>query len=125
MDFTAIGLRTMLNDWSEARTHYLGLHTDAPDDTNELSGDGYARIALPPGLWTDTNDADSGDLTTNAAIVSALATSDWTEITHIAIYDAANGGNRLAADALTAAVQVDEDERFRMPAGDLTITASV
>jgi hypothetical protein len=98
---------------------YLGLFTSDPTETGsagtEVSGGGYARKAVTFTV--------SGNLATNSgAIEWDAATASFGTITHIAVLDAASGGNMIASSALTASKAIATDDIIRVPAGDLDIT---
>jgi len=98
---------------------YLGLFTSDPTETGsagtEVSGGGYARKAVTFTV--------SGNLATNSgAIEWDAATSSFGTITHIAVLDAASGGNMIASNALTTSKAIATDDIIRVPAGDLDIT---
>src|SRR6056297_2230751 len=97
---------------------YLGLFTSDPTDAEtgtEVSGGGYVREAATFSVTGDT-------ATTTAAIEWPVATASWGTITHVAVHDAATGGNIIAHAALTNAKTITTDDVFRIPAGDLDIT---
>jgi len=99
---------------------HVALFTAAPGETGggtELStvGTAYARQAATFTV--------SGNLATNSgAIEYPTATASWGTITHIAVFDAATGGNMLAYATLTASKTIASGDVFRIPAGDLDIT---
>ncbi|MBT4081995.1 MAG: hypothetical protein HN842_04305 [Gammaproteobacteria bacterium] len=83
----------------------------------EVSGGAYARQAMSM--------STTGDSSTNSAAVEyPTATASWGTVTHMAIYDAASGGNMLAHGALTASKIIDSGDVFRFPSGDVDITLS-
>ena len=107
-------------DWAPA-TIYLALYSDNPCDdntSNELNDaydGGYAREVI-------TFDASSsGDIQNSADVTFNQSTSDWSDITHFAIFDALTNGNMLAHGKLTTAATVTSGETFRVVAGNLTI----
>ena len=97
---------------------YIALFTDNPGEASggtEVSGGGYARQSATFTV--------SGNLATNAAAIEyAEATASYGTVTHIAIMDAASGGNQIAYAALTASKAIDTGDILRIPAGDLDIT---
>jgi hypothetical protein len=99
-------------------TLYLGLYTATPSDTGggtELSGSGYARLAMAMSV--------SGNTATNSAAEEfATATGSWGTITHVGVFDAATSGNLMAYGTLSASKVVATGDVFRIPAGDLDIT---
>ena len=96
---------------------YVALYTDDPTDNDtgtELSGGGYARKLVTFGTATD------GTVTTNADVIFAAATADWTAVTHVGIRDAATGGSLLFYGELSSSVTVVAGDNFRIAAGNLT-----
>ena len=98
---------------------YLALFTSDPTDTGaagtEVSGGGYVREAVAFTV--------SGNTATNSgAIEWDAATASWGTVTHIAVMDAASGGNMIASNALTSSKAIGTDDIIRVPAGDLDIT---
>ena len=98
---------------------YLGLFTSDPTETGsagtEVSGGGYARKAV-------TFTVSGNEATNSSAIEWDAATASFGTITHIAVLDAASGGNMIASSALTASKAIATDDIIRVPAGDLDIT---
>ncbi len=102
---------------------YVALSTADPTDDGsglaEPSGGSYARIS------TDENDWDvavSGALSNVADILSPQATASWGTITHIALFDAASGGNMLAHGPLGDSQAIGIGGQLRIPAGDLDVS---
>jgi hypothetical protein len=101
---------------------YVALHTAAPSDSNpsngELSGDGYARQSV-------TFSAASSGATANTADLDfGPASGNWGEITHFSVWSASSGGNALLHGALSAPVTINTNDSFKVPAGDLDVTAA-
>ena len=101
---------------------YVGLFTSYPTYTgslsNEVSGNAYASTAV---AFSVTN-----DLATNSAAVEFPAASggNWGTITHIGVIDASTSGNMIIHSALTTAKAINDGDVFRIPTGDLDITAA-
>jgi hypothetical protein len=104
-------------------TVYLALFTadnglEEGTITGEVSGGSYARQSV-------TLSAASGGASSNTAdITFPTATADWGTITHVALMDAASGGNVLMHSALDASKTVNNGDTFKINAGDLDITVS-
>jgi len=100
-------------------TVYLALFTTATTDAGggtEVSGGAYARQAV-------TLSAASGGASENSAEISfPQATADWGTITHVALMDAATGGNMLMHTALDESKTVNNGDTFKINAGDLDVT---
>jgi hypothetical protein len=101
---------------------YIGLFTSDPTDTGaagtEVSGFAYARTAA---TFTVT-----GDTATNSSAVEfpAAVGGNWGTIGWIGIMDASSGGNMIIHSALDTAKAINDGDVFRIPTGDLDITAS-
>lgn len=101
---------------------YIGLFTSDPTDTGsagtEVSGFSYARTAA---TFTVT-----GDTATNSSAVEFPAASggNWGTVGWIGIMDASSGGNMIIHSALDTAKAINDGDVFRIPTGDLDITAS-
>jgi hypothetical protein len=101
---------------------YIGLFTSDPTDTGsagtEVSGFSYARTAA---TFTVT-----GDTATNSSAVEFPAASggNWGTIGWIGIMDASSGGSMIIHSALDVAKAINDGDVFRIPTGDLDITAS-
>jgi len=102
---------------------YIGLFTSDPTDTGSAgtevsTGTGYAR--------TSVTFTVSGDTASNSAAVEFPAASggNWGTISHIGVMDAATGGNMIVHSALDTAKAINDGDVFRIPTGDLDITAA-
>jgi hypothetical protein len=83
-----------------------------------VSGSAYARTAATFTV--------SGDTATNSSAVEFPAASggNWGTIGWIGIMDASSGGNMIIHSALDTAKAINDGDVFRIPTGDLDITAS-
>jgi|TARA_B110000285_G_scaffold159925_1_gene178545 hypothetical protein len=103
-------------------TWYIGLFTSDPTDTGtagtEVSGSAYARTAVTFSV--------TADVASNTAGVEfpAATGGNWGTIGWIGIMDAATSGNMIIHSALTVAKAINDGDVFRIPTGDLDITAS-
>lgn len=59
---------------------------------------------------------------TNATVTFDAATANWGTVTHVAVMDAATGGNVLFHGAVTTAKTIETGDTFQVSAGNLTIT---
>lgn len=103
---------------------YVALFTTATDDATggtEVTGGSYARKAVAAGGWT-RGTGGPGTATNTAAITFATATADWGTITHVAVYDAITGGNRIMHGALTASRACPNGATFEFAATDLDLS---
>src|SRR4051794_26029028 len=72
----------------------------------EVSGGSYARQALATSAASGGAAANSGD------IAFPVATADWGTVTHVAILDAASGGNLLWHAPLNASKIVQSGDQL-------------
>ena len=92
--------------------------TDAGTGVAEPSGNGYARIATAASDWQRT-----GNVIDNVNELSfPEATGTWGTLTHIAIFDAATGGNMIAHAALGTSKAIAANETLRFPVGNITFS---
>tara|TARA_R110000803_G_scaffold42062_3_gene90263 strand:+ start:625 stop:1011 length:387 start_codon:yes stop_codon:yes gene_type:complete len=103
-------------------TWHIALFTTDPTDTgtsgSEVSGSAYARTAVTFSV--------TGDVASNTAGVEfpAAVGGNWGTIGWIGVMDASSGGNMIIHSALTVAKAINDGDVFRIPTGDLDITAS-
>jgi len=80
---------------------YVAASTADPGESGsglaEPSSGNYARVETDPADWTTATD---GQIENAAAITFPTPTADWGAITHVALFDAATGGNFLARGQL-------------------------
>lgn len=101
-------------NYTPPATLHIGLFTVAPTDAvggTEVSGGGYARVAVTSSLanWAGTQSAGSttasngtsGTTSNNAAITFPAPTANWGTVVAFGIFDAATGGNLLVYANLT------------------------
>jgi len=86
--------------------------------TGEVSGGAYARQAVTLTAASDGESSNSGDIT------FPTATADWGTITHVALMDAATGGNVLMYSVLDASKTVNNGDTFKINDGDLDVTVA-
>lgn len=96
--------------------------TEAGLTTNEvgITGTGYGRIAITAKMIP--TDSVTGISSNNAAIVFGPATTDWGTVTHVAIIDAASGGNMLLYNALTVVQTTPIGESVQFSTGQFVST---
>jgi hypothetical protein len=102
---------------------FVGLFTTATDDATggtEVSGGAYARTAVTFAAGT----TPGGTTSNSAAVTFPAATANWGTVTHVAIFDAASGGNRLMHGALTTARTVSAGDTFSFAAGQIALTVA-
>lgn len=101
---------------------YLALFTSDPTDTGvagtEVSGFGYARTAVTFSV--------TGDTATNTAAVEFPVADggNFGTVTHIGVMNAVTGGSMIVHSPLLVAKAINDGDVFRIPVGDLDITAN-
>jgi hypothetical protein len=99
---------------------YLSLYTSNPDEDDsgtEISGNGYARIAV------DFNAASGGSATGPDAVKEFTASGgSWGTVTHFGLHDASTSGNLIYYGALTASKTIADGDTLRFAADSVTIT---
>ena len=105
---------------------YVGLFTNtsgnAADNleagtlTDEVSGGSYARQTA------SFSAASGGSSSTSATVTFPAATANWGTITHVAVLDAASGGNVLFWGAVTTSKTIETGDTFQITSGNLTIS---
>lgn len=84
-----------------AATKYIGLHTGNPTAANELTGNGYARLAITSAQWTYASATGQASNTNELDFFDP--TGDFgTAISHFALWDALTAGNIVFSTALTS-----------------------
>lgn len=92
-------------------------------DEVSTSGTAYSRQTVTFASASTTGSGLSAVTTaaTNATVTFSTATSTWGSITHVAIMDAATGGNVLFFGAVTTAKEIDTGDTFQITSGNLTV----
>ena len=123
-------LENKIDDWlfrgqpfTPPATKYIGLFTAAPTDAGggtEVSGGGYARVAIADSLadWAGTQAAGSttastgtgGTVSNNVPITFPAPTAAWGSIVAFGIFDALTGGNLLFYADLTTPKTVNSGD---------------
>lgn len=99
-----------------------GLDSNSGFADYELPSSGaYARLALPNSIWSA---AASGVTKNTSELAFEIATTNWGEVTHIGIMDAATGGNCIAWGALANPVTGAEEGRDIETGDQLIIRAN-
>lgn len=100
---------------------YVGLFSSDPTDAGggiEVAGGGYARQQV-----TFSAPSNPGGVTNNTADIEyPVATTDWGNVTHIGIYDAAADGNLLFYGPLSVVKSIQSSDQFLIKSGNLTVT---
>lgn len=107
-------------------TFYLSLHSADPGLTgaSELSGNGYARVAVTANTTNWGAPATNGSVRQIAnavAMTFPTASGAWTTATHFGLWDASTTGNFYRGAALTASKTVASGDTASFSVGDLVI----
>lgn len=105
--------------YTSPTTVYVALFTSDPTDAGtgtEVSGGAYARQAVTFGA------PSNGTCSNSADVLFPIATAAWGTITHIAIFDAATGGNMLYSAPLTTSKTIASGDQLKVAAGDVTVS---
>lgn len=106
-------------------TWYVGLFTSPTgpgSEGTEVSGGGYARVAVTAATQTAT-DGD-GKLRITVELVFPAATGNQGTVTHIAIHDASSAGIRIAWEALPEPKTINTGDVAKFPANSLVVDLS-
>ena len=116
-------------------TLYISLYTAAPSDVGggtELTGAGYARVAVTSSLtnWAGTQSSGStvastgtgGGTSNNIAITFPEPTAGWGQVQAFGVHDASTGGDLLFHGSLTINKTINEGDTVTFPAGSLAVT---
>ncbi|HZW08004.1 MAG TPA: hypothetical protein VFF65_12850 [Phycisphaerales bacterium] len=105
-------------------TVYLALYTAGPTAAGggtEVAGGSYARAAIA-NVAASWSTPATGSYTNVGAIQFAVATAGWGVVTHVAILDAAAGGNLLYFAELGQPIDIASGEQLIVQPGDIVIT---
>ena len=98
---------------------YIALFSVAPGEAGggtELTGNGYARIAVGFGVPSD-------GVSTNAAEVKFTASGGaWSAIAGHALMDASSGGNMLYYEDSVSGPTLADGDSYVFDAGDISVT---
>lgn len=133
----AITLGGQTATWGAPPTYYVGLlsvvGSDAGGET-ELSGAGYARVAIAASLTAfnatqgGTSGASSGTdgATENASVIqfATVGAGGWGTAAGFALYEAASGGSPVMAKALTTSRTLIEGDEPRFNVAALTLSVN-
>lgn len=119
--------------WSLPSSLYVGLASAADDSgITELSGTGYARVALSRALasWAGTqgpattlaSTGTSHATSNNAAVSFGTAGAAWGTASHAVLYDASTAGNALAYTPLPSSPVINNGDPVSIAIGALSLT---
>jgi hypothetical protein len=104
---------------------YVAASTADPTDDGsglaEPSGNNYSRVSTAAADWNAAT-LGAGTLTNANAINFPVASGSWGTITHVALYDAASGGNLLYKGAISPTQTIGNANQLVLSAGQFTVT---
>lgn len=103
---------------------YVGLFSASPGETGggtEISGNGYARLAMAQADWGAVTDAEPSTIANAAQKNFAQATADWATILSIGIFDASTAGNLMYFKVLGTSKTVNNGDTAKFNAGALIV----
>jgi len=106
--------------YTSPATPYVALYSVAPTVSTggtELTGSGYARVALTANVVNST-------ATSTANVVFGPATATWSQAVSWAVCDAATAGNILYFNALVPTQTVQNTNTLNFQTGNITVTLS-
>lgn len=83
--------------------------------SNEINKPSYVRQSV------SFVTPDEGQTSNNADILFPIATEEWGDITHIAIYDSATGGNQLFKSNAEFVKNIDISSQYKIPKNYLIV----
>lgn len=92
-----------------------GVYTALYSGDNEVGESSYARQSV---AFTAPNE---GQTSNNADILFPIAAEEWGDITHIAIYDSATGGNQLFKSNAEFVKNIDVSSQYKIPKNYLIV----
>jgi hypothetical protein len=104
---------------------YIALMTSAPSDSSagtEVSGTNYSRVQVGGTNQGNFTVGSTGTAQNSGEFIFSDAGSAWGTVTHIALYDAATGGNQLLYATLNSSATINSGDIFKIPANGFTIT---
>ena len=120
MSLTLDGAKDCWGPGLLSATLYVALY-DAEGD--ELSGSGYARIALAAANWRKSATAPTAD--NNVVLTWNAATADWTPIATVRLMSAMTGGVEKVRATLAAAVTILQNSQARIAVNQLVLRFTV
>lgn len=97
---------------------FLAYHTLDPGDTGLNETPNLARTSVSGKFAA----AAGGATSSNVDILSAAATADVGNVTHLSLWDASVAGNLLWHGPATVVRNVLSGDQYRVPSGQLTVT---
>lgn len=104
---------------------YIALMKSAPSDNStgtEVSGTNYSRIQVGDSGQGNFTVGNTGTASNTGAFTYPDAQSAWGVVTHVALFDAASGGNLLVYATLNTSADVQNGDIFKIPSSGFTIT---
>lgn len=108
-------------DFTPPASLFVSLHSADPGLTgaNELSGNGYVRVAVTFGVAASGTKSNSGSV-----VFGPAAGSNWAAATHFGVWDSSSAGNLLYYGALDTSRTNLVGGTLTYAVGDLDVTVS-
>lgn len=112
-------------------TVFFGLFLSMPDDSgatgNEVTGNGYARVAIANTTVSFANATTSAGFVTSkwnsvAITFAADVTADWGQVIGLGVFDALTSGNMLWVADITPFRTIQVGDTASVPSTSLSIT---
>ena len=103
---------------------YISLYSASPGETGggtELSGSGYARMAMAAADWSAITAAEPSTIQNSAQKNMAAATADWATALAVGLHDASTAGNLLFFKVLGTSKTVNNGDTPKFNAGSLVV----
>ena len=96
---------------------YLAAYVGDPGGAGtEVSGNNYARQAIPFAAASD------GSAASNADVTFPAATGSWGTVSYLALFDAATEGNLMWYGPMTVSKTIDEGDQLKVASSNFTVT---
>lgn len=110
--------------WTPSASSWLALFTTPPTDSTtgvELSGGGYARVAITnsTAIWPG---AAGGQISNASAFQFATATTAWGNVSAFGLWNAATVGELIFYGTAASVKNVASGDVVRFPSASLTIS---
>lgn len=116
-------VRALLN-----QTVYVAFHTDQntdpTDNTGEVSGGGYSRIAIPSTGWTFASGNDRGAASNSNSVDFGTTTAAWGNVTHYSVWLSLSGtaaDDFLGSEPLSSLQQVESGDTVSIASGGVVL----
>ena len=120
MSLTLEGAKDCWGPGLLSATLYVALY-DA--DGDELTGNGYGRVAIASANWRKSATAPTAD--NNVILTWNAATADWEPIATVRLMSAMTGGDEKVRATLGAAVTITQNSQARIALNQLVLRFTI